>query len=229
VKSVVLSILKVVSIAIPVVPQVQTSVRPQFEVVSIKSAGPIVNQITIARQPGGRLIVQGFSVRMLMARAYGVTDSRIIGGGNWLQSERFNIEAKAASKDIGPGGTITPDQLQGMLQTLLEDRFKLRLHREERDVPSFDLVSAKGGPKIKRSDDQTPPAPLPPPVLGTPVQRGPITVPDSGARGVGDRGTQPSGTRLRSSQGREMARLAVRRCRCPRSETCSRSSWDDPS
>jgi bla regulator protein blaR1 len=187
-KSLALIVLGVAVVAIPIFSQAPTGVRRQFEVASIKPTGPVVTQITIARQPGGRFIAQGFSVRMLMARAYSVTDSRIFGGPAWLQSDRFNIEAKAAARDLSPDGNIAADQLPLMLQGLLEDRFKLKVHRETREVPVYELVVAKGGSKLKLSDDQTPPAPLPPPVLGLPVQRGAVPGPVGRIRGSQGRG-----------------------------------------
>src|SRR5207247_491253 len=82
-------------------------------------------------------------------------------------------------------GTRRPNDAQSpgnlMLQSLLEDRFQLRFHRETRDMPIYALTVAKGGPKIKLSEDQTvvgPPdrdAPPPrPPQPGDPMQRGGI-------------------------------------------------------
>jgi uncharacterized protein (TIGR03435 family) len=137
---------------VPMFPQNGNAPRPSFEVASIKPAGPVVTRISIMVQPGGRLIAESFSLKMLVGRAYNVTDSRIIGGPSWVDSDRFNIEAKAQ-------GNMAPGQMGLLIQSLLEDRFQLRVHRETRELPVYELVVAKGGPKIKLSEDQTPPAP----------------------------------------------------------------------
>ena len=63
----------------------------------------------------------------------------ITGEPGWLQSERFNIEAKTDSP-------VSQRMMLGpMLRALLEDRFKLKIHRETREVPTYELTVAKGG------------------------------------------------------------------------------------
>jgi uncharacterized protein (TIGR03435 family) len=64
------------------------------------------------------------------------------GGPAWIHSARYQIEAKA-------DGPQSQGMMQGpMLQALLEDRFKLKIRREARDVPAYALRVAKGGPKL---------------------------------------------------------------------------------
>ena len=186
-KSLSLIVLGIGVVAIPMSSQAPAGAKPQFEVASIKSSGPVVSRITIAIQPGGRLVVEGFTLRMLVSRAYGVTDSRIFSGPNWAGSERFNIEAKAVRPNVDAAGFLNRDQLPLMLQSLLEDRFRLKVHREMRELPSYELLVARSGPKIKLSADQSPPGPLPPPLLGNADQRG---------------ASGNTGSRLRSSSGR---------------------------
>jgi uncharacterized protein (TIGR03435 family) len=66
------------------------------------------------------------------------------GGPGWISSERYTISAKAE-------GNANAYMMQGpLLQTMLESRFKLKMHRETREVPIYELVVAKGGPKLKR-------------------------------------------------------------------------------
>jgi len=68
-----------------------------------------------------------------------------ISGPAWLDGgDRFTISAKV------PSGT-TPEQLRPMQQHLLEERFNLKWHREEKLTPVSELVIAKGGPKMKSS------------------------------------------------------------------------------
>jgi uncharacterized protein (TIGR03435 family) len=69
--------------------------------------------------------------------------SPVAGGPAWMKSDQYDIEAKAEGN---PSGRM----MQGpMLQALLEDRFRLKLHREAREIPVYDLIVAKGGFKLQ--------------------------------------------------------------------------------
>jgi bla regulator protein BlaR1 len=73
------------------------------------------------------------------------------GGPAWVQTDRYTIDAKAA-------GTPTLEMMRGpMLQALLEDRFRLKIRRETRGIPVYDLTVAKGGPKLKPFDGRCKP------------------------------------------------------------------------
>ncbi len=75
------------------------------------------------------------------------------GGPSWINSERYDIEAKA-------DGNPSAQTMEGpMLQALLEDRFNLKIHRETRDILVYELTVAKGGPKLR-------PPPVPSPGAG---------------------------------------------------------------
>jgi uncharacterized protein (TIGR03435 family) len=63
-----------------------------------------------------------------------------VGGPTWINSERFDIEAKA-------GCDTTGREMGSMLQVLLEDRFKLKVHRETKDGPVYFLTLSKSGIK----------------------------------------------------------------------------------
>ncbi len=87
----------------------------------------------------------------LIAQAYGLfagghrnppwTMPPVEGGPAWLKSDRYEIVAKAA-------GDTSQDTMNGpMLQALLEDRFKLKVHRETREIPVYALTVAKAGPE----------------------------------------------------------------------------------
>ncbi len=78
--------------------------------------------------------------------------AQIVGGPDWFRTDRFDIQAKAAGDAAVPAA-----QMKLMLQSLLEERFQLKLHRETRDMPVYNLVLLKQGPKP--SQDQTPPEP----------------------------------------------------------------------
>jgi uncharacterized protein (TIGR03435 family) len=116
-----------------------------FEVASIKPHPGSEDLVHIQPLPGGRLIAENFSLRFLMRFAYGVEDYQISGGPDWVASDRYDIHAKAEGDPSGK-------QMTGpMLQALLEDRFKLKLHRESRQLPVYNLIVAKGGAKLQRA------------------------------------------------------------------------------
>jgi len=107
----------------------------------------------------GRLFVKNWTLRMLIRTSYGVQDSQIVGGPEWMNVDRFNIEAKG---DVGNSPALPvahagdPSRLQLMLQSLLADHFKLIVHREtkEADVFALTLLNADGrlGPGLRHSD-----------------------------------------------------------------------------
>lgn len=158
--------------------------KPSFEVASIKSSttfpvpAELLQQLSFSirgRLKGGRFVAGGLTVRGLMRAAYAppsdsanpLLESQIVGGPAWIGTDLFDIEAKAESSAVRPG------EAQLMLQSLLEDRFQLRYHREERELPVVRLVAAKGGYKLKLSDDQTPAV----------IDPSSLSAPSSGRRG----------------------------------------------
>ena len=157
-KVVVLMILAIAVLAIPIFSQAPVTVRPQFEVASIKIHPPPLTRILVTNQ-GGRFVATGISLKMLVGRGYGIPEPRVLEGPSGTESERYDIEAKASDG-------AAPNQLQPMIKALLEDRFKLKAHKETRDLPVYELVVSKNGPKMKLSEDQTPPAPLVAPAGG---------------------------------------------------------------
>jgi uncharacterized protein (TIGR03435 family) len=75
--------------------------------------------------------------------AVSVKSCNATGGPAWIYSDRYQIEVKAE-------GTPREEVMLGpMLQTLLEDRFNLKIHRETREVPAYELTVAKGGLKMQ--------------------------------------------------------------------------------
>src|SRR5690242_18795120 len=108
----------------------------------------------------------------LIDQAYRVRRYQISGGQDWIWDEFCDIEAKAEDGTLpNPIGANDPNIIDGYalrLQSLLEDRFHLKLHRETKELPVFDLVVAKGGSKLKLSEDQSPPRP--PYIGGAPLQ-----------------------------------------------------------
>jgi uncharacterized protein (TIGR03435 family) len=178
-----LLILGIAAVVVPIFSQAggAQAPKPSFEVVSIKPAPAVLTRIMIAPVAGGRFSVEGLNLKNLVARAYSVAETRVVGGPNWVESARYNIEAKAE------GATIPAGQLQLMLQSMLEDRFQLKAHRETRELPVYELHVARGGVKMKMSEDQTPLAPPAPP---SPAE---IAAMQAAMRGGGARGAAPAG------------------------------------
>jgi uncharacterized protein (TIGR03435 family) len=89
----------------------------------------------------GTLTATNVTLQYCIQLAYGVKDYQI-SGPRWLASERYDIVAKTDP-------TVTPDRYRGMIQTLLADRFKLRVHRETRDFPVYALVVGRRASKLR--------------------------------------------------------------------------------
>jgi uncharacterized protein (TIGR03435 family) len=134
------------------------SSRPQFEVASIKPAAP--NSLgQLGRAPGGRLTATNVPLVLLIQNAYRVRSFQVLGGPSWMATERWDIEARPEEGSVtppGPQDPNVPDLFSLRLQSLLEDRFKLQIHHETRELPVFELTVAKSGLKAKLADDQTP-------------------------------------------------------------------------
>ena len=132
---------------------------PAFEVASVR---PNISSEArgIRLQPGGRFTAVGIPLRDLIRIAYGLQTlllpGQIVGGPDWLGSDRFDIVAKA-ERDFGPPPPegAPPKELLAMLRTLLEDRFKVKVHTETRELPIYALVMARSdrtmGPQLHSS------------------------------------------------------------------------------
>ncbi|MGA2736593.1 MAG: TIGR03435 family protein [Bryobacteraceae bacterium] len=143
---------------------------PAFEVVSIKPNKTGGGGVMLRMAPGGRFTANNITVKFLLEEAYHVKDSQISGAPSWLDTEHYDIEAKAEDsaedqdKKAGPEERRAKQML--MLQAMLADRFKLALHHETKELPIYALVVAKNGPKLHESpaapDDAPPPMPMKP-------------------------------------------------------------------
>lgn len=131
-----------------------------FEVASVKPADLIRNPVVEFRAyRGGRVVVANYTLKMLTAEAYGVSEYRVTGGPPWVDEDFYNITAKppagsAAAAFMPPRDYAYPSPaLLGMMRTLLADRFGLKLHRDARRLPVLALVVGKGGPKLEPARD----------------------------------------------------------------------------
>jgi uncharacterized protein (TIGR03435 family) len=131
--------------------------KPAFEVASIKPSAPLDMAKMAAGIQAGQMPRLGahvdparaeylyMTLKQLIANAYNVKPYQVT-GPDWLDSERFDIEAKI------PDG-VAEGNAPLMLQTLLEDRFKLTAHRETKDRPVLALIVGKNGPKMQEATE----------------------------------------------------------------------------
>ena len=143
-----------------------TQTRAESPVQSIASAAPAYDVASIKPNKSDnsffRMMFEqdGFSgvsvtLRMLIRTAYGVEDNQILGAPSWLNSDKFDIEARMDSSVADGLRKLSDDERnvekRHMLQALLADRFKLTLHRETKQLGTYVLVIAKNGPKLKEA------------------------------------------------------------------------------
>jgi uncharacterized protein (TIGR03435 family) len=134
-------LLPIAALATAVLGQTPSPAHSEFDVASVKPSAPADDRALVQALPG-RLLMQNFSARSLILFAYGVADYQISGGPSWIISERYDIQAKGALN-------ATVQQMEGpMLQALVEDRFKLALHRETKQLPVYELTIANGNAKL---------------------------------------------------------------------------------
>jgi bla regulator protein blaR1 len=115
----------------------------EFEVASVKRNASGNNFVQLGGDPGGRFTATNVPLKLLIRQAYQLQDSQVVGGPNWINTDRFDIIAKAPGQLQlpAPGGPPGPFQL--MLRALLADRFKLAVHTESREVPIYSLSLAR--------------------------------------------------------------------------------------
>jgi len=115
----------------------------EFDVTSIKPNQSGSDGTSINTLPGGRFVATNASLKMLIESAFGVKDFQIAGGPRWLDATSYDIEAK-----VDRNGRMSDEELRPYLQALLADRFKLKFHRETKEVSVYSLVVGKTGSKL---------------------------------------------------------------------------------
>ncbi len=120
---------------------------PAFEVATIKPSPDFVVWSGFQILTGSRFQASHNTLKTMVGYAYDVPEFNIAGGPAWVDSDRFDIEARTA-------GDATPAQARPMLRTLIEERFKLAVHRETRNATVYQLVVPKGA-RPKLEEDST--------------------------------------------------------------------------
>jgi uncharacterized protein (TIGR03435 family) len=120
----------------------------KFDVASVKPSSlqdPRQRQAQVL--PGGRVRYIGMPLLMIIMPAYQVWEFQVSGGPDWIRTAPWDIEAEAE------GVRLTIDQLRPRLQSILEERFQLRVHRETKLMPGYALVVEEKGPKVLPNTD----------------------------------------------------------------------------
>ncbi|HLI86099.1 MAG TPA: TIGR03435 family protein [Bryobacteraceae bacterium] len=123
---------------------------PRVEVASIRVHSPKSGHPAGPPIAGNRLTVGG-NLKQLVIYAYDLKTYQVSGGPDWvtnpsLETDYYDIVAKAEGDSA-----LTQQQARLLVQSLLADRFQLRVHRERREMPVYVLAIGKGGPKFKES------------------------------------------------------------------------------
>jgi len=127
-----------------------STASPEFEAATIKPVKePNPNRMN-DREEGRRFTTHFTTLGDLILMAYAVDRQQVVGGPAWMTKDEYDVDA-VAGEDVN-----FRNDLPGMLQKLLADRFQLTFHREQRELSVYALTVAKGGPKMKASDPNVP-------------------------------------------------------------------------
>jgi uncharacterized protein (TIGR03435 family) len=120
---------------------------PAFEAASVRLSKDVRVSPSIGPSPGGeRFAARNMPLLWLIATAHGVSIRQVSGLPETFPYKSYDIQAKSTQP-------ASREQMMRMLQSLLEDRFKLRLHRQSKDLTVYVLRAGKGGPKLEENRD----------------------------------------------------------------------------
>jgi uncharacterized protein (TIGR03435 family) len=127
-----------------------TTPSQEFEAVSIKPDKSGESAESIHPAPGGRFTATNVTAKRLIEWAYGVRSFQLSGEPGWVDSERFDVAAKA---DGNPRYDFLQPKLETMFRAVLADRFQLAVHTVTKELPIYSLVVGKNGPKIRAAEE----------------------------------------------------------------------------
>jgi len=125
---------------------------PKFDVASIrphKDPGP-----GFWRFNSDGISVRNQPIETLLRWAFDVEDDRIIGAPSWAKSNRYDIEAKVTPENAAKVDALNREARRAMLIPLLAERLNMKYHREARELPTYALVRAKSGTKLRNSNPE---------------------------------------------------------------------------
>lgn len=115
-----------------------------FAVATIKPSAPDAATMTQIR--GDRFVTEGTTFLDLFKYAYNVNPKQVLGGPEWLRTEKFDVVADPETEK-----RPSSDQMKALLQQLLVERFHLLMHRAQKLLPVYALVKTADIPKLKKS------------------------------------------------------------------------------
>jgi len=123
----------------------QSASQPAFQAADVRVSTLSMVQYTVpGALRGDRYSIWNATIIDLIDAAYGVDADAVYGGPSWLESDRFDVLAKA------PPGT-TPEQLKLMLRAMLAERFHLIVHPDTKPMPAYILTVGKTKPKLREA------------------------------------------------------------------------------
>jgi uncharacterized protein (TIGR03435 family) len=128
------------------------AVRPAFEIVSVKPSVERGFPDFRPKRSGDRVTMHNVQVPTMVIYAYHLASGAVASSYQLAGKMVFPGGENVFDIDAVAPGTPDDADLRLMFQTLLEERFKLKYHWENREMPLYDLTIAKNGPKLKTSD-----------------------------------------------------------------------------
>jgi uncharacterized protein (TIGR03435 family) len=126
-----------------------------FDVVSIRE-NKSGNDMTLGKSVPDGISLENASLPQFIAHAYGVDHGMgtnfVSGLPHWAEVRRYDIQLKVAAEDVPSYRRLKSEQVGLMLQAVLADRFKLAAHMGTKEAPTYNLLVAKGGPRMRVSD-----------------------------------------------------------------------------
>ena len=120
----------------------------KFEVATLRASLPGERGAGIRPLPGGqRYEAVNLTLKGIMVAAWRIKPDQIVGGPSWMDTDRFDMNAKAERPS-------TIEELHAMLKNLLKERFQLEFHRETKELPIYTLSLDRGGPKLQPHEAQ---------------------------------------------------------------------------
>lgn len=127
------------------VPPIPPTANPAFEVATVKPSDP-KDGSTGFHMSGRQIYIENETLQDMVIFAYGVHPRQIVNAPDWVSKERFDVKGVPDAK-----GMPDVNQLRGMVQTLIADRFGLKVHKESREMTVYALRVSKTGLKIARA------------------------------------------------------------------------------
>jgi uncharacterized protein (TIGR03435 family) len=143
-----------------------TTAPVTFDVASIRLSDPNA-QGSSTSWNNGSFRSTNTDVMGLISSAWGVRRDLITGAPGWVNSDRYDVTAKIDAADLARFEKLKGRERTAVLKPMLAERFKLEAHTEVKQLPTYDLVIAKGGSKLAEEKEHTEPDPEHPAPLGT--------------------------------------------------------------